>query len=121
MYRERLNSDVPLALQIYLIFISINQDEVCDNYKLEPTVSVEEARIETGLGVQEHKRQQRSDMPAPLPPLPLESALFVPPVDRGNRKDKSLGMFFKCTQLTRIKLPKRLYRSQFTLSIWIYH
>jgi len=70
------------------------KDEVCDEYKLEPTVTVEEARLETGLGVQDHRRQQsnRSDMPAPLPPLPLESALFVPPVDRGNRKDKSLGL-----------------------------
>jgi hypothetical protein len=32
------------------------------------------------------------DQPAELPPLPDESALFVPPAERGNRKEKSLGL-----------------------------
>jgi len=77
------------------------KDEFCtDSIKLEPTVSIEEARIETGLQPAAFNRRagafktpdSKEDLRSVLPPLADESALFVPPVDRGNRKDKSLGL-----------------------------
>lgn len=78
------------------------KDEVCEEYiKLEPTVTAEEARIETGLQPLYHPQAAKGSATTPvdknnirplLPPLLPESALFVPPIDRGNRKDKSLGL-----------------------------
>jgi len=78
------------------------KDEFCTEFvKLEPVVSAEEARLETGFEPAKPRRKpnkgpgaiEKSLTMAPVPlPLPQESALFIPPSERGNRKDKSLGL-----------------------------
>ena len=73
------------------------KDELLDDVKLEPVVSAEEARLETGLEPSKARPPpplsttkpkglspvERSNSFAPLPPMPQESALFAPPSEKG--------------------------------------
>jgi len=71
------------------------KDEVCEDYiKLEPV----EIHFASSRSLVDNKPRAeeaptvKSRRDNPLPELPPESALFIPPTERGNRKDKSLGL-----------------------------